>query len=235
VTGSVQPPPVGGSDLVGDAGVVTAEGFAAIAPGTPMITAAVDLRPGAAAGAPLRIAERLGMTAGSDAPPAIVNLGRVRRIPYLVAGVVGALATLSLVHQMVGAVRRRRVDLAILRAFGATRRWLTGVVHWQATIITAVVLVIGIPLGTAAGNSIYRAFVDRTGARTDVVIPLGGILAAGLVLLMLANVAAAVPARRARRLPPDLLSCGGRDRVASPASIRSITTLASWSSSANAV
>lgn len=198
VTGLAQPPPVGSADRVGDAGLVTRSGLQRIAPGTPALTAAVNLRPGAGADTRRRIARRLGMGAGlGDPPAAIVNVRRVRHIPYLVAALVGALAALSLGHQMLVAVRQRRVDLAILRALGATRGWLSRVVHWQATIITVAVLAIGTLLGISAGNSIYRAFVARTGARADIVIPFGWILAIGLLLLILAHVAAAVSRFRA--------------------------------------
>ena len=72
-----------------------------------------------------------------DTPSEVVNLGRVRDVPFLVASIVGALAVLSLGHQMIVAVRRRRRDFAILRALGVAPRWLTSVVHWQATMVTA--------------------------------------------------------------------------------------------------
>lgn len=203
VTGTVQPPPVGGSDLVGDAGVVTMQAFGRIAPDTPMNTAVIDLAPGAPADIRQRIAEATGMRAGpTDPPPGVTNLGRVRSIPFLVAAVVGALAMLSLGHQLLIAVRRRRLDLAVLRALGTSRRGLTGVIHMQASIVTLAVLVVAVPLGIAAGTTAYRPYVDRIGARPDLVVPLWWVLATAAALLVLANVVSAVPARRARRSSP---------------------------------
>lgn len=203
VTGTVQPPPVGGSDLVGDAGVVTMQAFGRIAPDTPMNTAVIDLAPGAPADIRQRIAEATGMRAGpTDPPPGVINLGRVRSIPFLVAAVVGALAMLSLGHQLLIAVRRRRLDLAVLRALGTSRRGLTGVIHMQASIVTLAVLVVAVPLGIAAGTTAYRPYVDRIGARPDLVVPLWWVLATAAALLVLANVVSAVPARRARRSSP---------------------------------
>jgi len=203
VTGTVQPPSVSGADVVGDAGVVTAEGFRRVAPSQPMDSAVIDLTPGAPADTRKRIAAATGMSAGQvDPPPAVINIRRVRSIPFLVAALVAAFAMLSLGHQLLVAVRRRRLDLAVLRALGASRRIVTGVIHVQATIVTGAVLLVAIPLGVAAGAAISRPFVDRIGARNDLVVPVGWILASAAGLLVMANLVAAVPARRARRTPP---------------------------------
>ena len=77
---------------------------------------------------------------------------------------------------------------------------MRGVVHWQATVITALAVVIAIPAGVAAGSWLFRPYVDRIGARDDIAIPLAWLGAATLTLLVLANVMAAVPARRTRAL-----------------------------------
>jgi hypothetical protein len=87
---------------------------------------------------------------------------------------------------------------------GATPRWLTGVVHWQATIITATVLGVALPTGGAIGRLLYRAFVEHVGARTDVIVPLAWLGITVLTLLTLANLVAAVPARTTSRNAPAL-------------------------------
>ena len=58
VTGTVQPPPVSGADVVGDAGVVTNAGFRRVAPHQPKDTAVIDLAPGAPADTSRRIRRR---------------------------------------------------------------------------------------------------------------------------------------------------------------------------------
>lgn len=195
VTGIALVPPVGGADALGRAGLVSRRGFLALDPSATMSVAALRLSTDDAARA--RLADLLGTPTGpTDPPPAIGNLRRVRSIPFMVAAVVGALALLSLGHLMVVAVRRRRHDLAILQALGATSRWLTGALLWQATITTAVVLVVAAPVGSALGGALYRGFVDRVGARTDVVVPLGWLALSLAGLMGLANLIAAVPARR---------------------------------------
>jgi putative ABC transport system permease protein len=191
------------SDLVGRNALVTAEGLRRLDPDDGMSSAVFDLAPGAPADAADRLSERLGLAVGPvDAPSDIVNLDRVRAVPFLVAATVGALAMLTLGHVMLVAVRRRHRDVAVLRALGATRRWVGGVVHWQATLITALAVAVAIPTGVAAGALLYRPYAEDIGARPDVSVPLVWIAAASFGLLVVANVAAAVPARRARRATP---------------------------------
>jgi hypothetical protein len=203
VTGLALLPPVGGANSLGQAGLVTRGGFLAIDPSATMNTAAIKIAPNAAPGAVNRIVALTGSSSGHlDPPSVILNLHRVRNIPFLVASAVGALAILSLGHLMIVAVRRRRRDLAILRAMGATPGWLTGVVHWQASIITATVLAVAIPGGSALGRLLYRVFVENVGARTDTTVPLAWLGATLVALLALANVVAAVPARRTSRDAP---------------------------------
>jgi ABC-type lipoprotein release transport system permease subunit len=122
---------------------------------------------------------------------------------------VGLLVVLSLGHLMLVAVGRRRHDFAVLRAVGASRGWLTSVVHWQATAITAVVLGISVPLGSLAGASLYRRYVDHLGARPSSILPLGQMGLVLAALLVLANGVAAVAARRVRRdVPSTTLAAG---------------------------
>lgn len=203
VTGVALVPPVGGVDGVGNGGLVTKAGFVAIDPSATPNTGAIRIAAGAGPGAAKRIGALLGARVGGiDPPPAIVNLDRVRTIPFLLAGAVAALAVLSLGHVMVVAARRRRRDIAILRSLGATPRWVTAVVHWQATLTAAAVLVVALPIGTALGRSIARSFVDRLGAATDSVVPVAWLAGTILILLVLANLVAAVPARRSARDAP---------------------------------
>jgi FtsX-like permease family len=124
------------------------------------------------------------------------------RSPYLVAAVAGVLALLNLAHHLILSTRRRRRDLAVLRALGADRGWVTDVVHWQASLFTIVVVALGAPIGIAAGRVVYRTFVDRIGAVDTVTLPFGlyALTLAGLVAL--ANVMAAHSAHRARHQSP---------------------------------
>lgn len=200
VTGIALVPNVSGADKVGSNLLVTAAGLTAIDSSAAMRAAALDFAPGAPAGASRRLGAAIRSQVGQNDPPgAIVNVRRVRNIPALVAAAVGALALLSLGHLMIVSVRRRRRDLAVLRALGATPRWRTGVIHWQATITATLVLLVAIPVGAAAGGSLYFRFVDKVGADPNPSYPLLWFLAALVGVLALANLVAAGPARRVRR------------------------------------
>jgi putative ABC transport system permease protein len=174
------------------------EGLRRIDPDATLGSAAVRLRPGATTDVVQRLAGETGVTAAPfDPPTTVLNLARVRSTPFLVAIALGALGVMSITHQLILSARRRRRDLAVLRALGADRRWVSGVLHWQATVLVSAVVVLAAPLGIALGRGVYQAFIDRIGAGYDTSIPyalLGTVLVA---LLVLGNVAAAVPARRA--------------------------------------
>ena len=109
---------------------------------------------------------------------------------------------MTMLHALYTSIRSRRVDVAIMKSLGANRQWITRVVHSQATLLTVVPLVIGLPLGVLAGARLFHAFVDRIGALPDPTIPT---VAIALGALAVANLAALLPARRARRLPPATL------------------------------
>jgi putative ABC transport system permease protein len=205
ITGLAVLPGVEGGDGVGEGGLVTFDGIRRLDPSAAPTAAAIRLRPGASPDvAAQRLSANTGMAVGPgfDRPSVIVNVARARPIPYLVAAVAGVLALLNLAHHLILSARRRRRDLAVLRALGADRGWVTGVVHWQASLFTIVVVALGAPIGIAAGRVVYRTFVDRIGAVDTVTLPFGlyALTLAGLVAL--ANVMAAHSAHRARHQSP---------------------------------
>jgi hypothetical protein len=197
VTGLVVVPPVEGLDGVGQGAVVTMGGLRHVDPEVTPSSAAVTLRNGAPEGT----AQRLGL-GGSDRPGVITNLARIRFIPYLLAGLVGALAVLTVVHVMITSVLRRRRDLALLRSLGADDPWITRAVHWQATSFSLVPLALGLPLGLIAGRLVFRLFADSVGAVPSASFPYALLIAVIAAFVVLANAVAAVPAHRARRLAP---------------------------------
>lgn len=198
VTGLVVVPPVEGVDGVGQGAVVTMAGLERADPEATPSAAGVKLRPGAPAGT----AERLGLGPGTLHPIVIANVARIRSIPFLLAGVVGVLAVLTVAHVMATSVHHRRRDLAVLRSLGADRRWITRVVHWQATSFSLVPLALGIPLGLIAGRLVFRMFADGIGTVPSASLPYAVLIAISITCLALANAVAAVAAFRARHLSP---------------------------------
>lgn len=201
VTGLAVIPGVEGGDGMGEGGVVTVEGLRRIDPDAGLGGAAIDLRPGAPADTAVRLSEATGRAIGQlDQPSTVVNLERIRSIPYLVAVTLGVLALLSLVHQLLVSAHRRRRDMAVLRAIGASRRWVSEVVHWQASTFALAVLALATPIGIILGRAVARVFLDRLGAADDISVPLALLAVTLPVLLVLANLVAALPARQARHV-----------------------------------
>jgi ABC-type antimicrobial peptide transport system permease subunit len=86
------------------------------------------------------------------------------------------------------------------------RRQVAAVVTWQATAVVLVGMVVGVPLGIAAGKVAWRLFASNVG-----VVPVEVVQAVPLILLAAAvlaatNLLAILPALRAARShPADLL------------------------------
>jgi hypothetical protein len=208
VVGIAVVPTIGGNDGVGRGAIVTADALPRLRVEPTTVMAAIELRDGVSLEtARQRIRELVGATPGpQDVPSSILNVSRVRRIPVLLAAMLGALGLVTLVHALIVSIQNRRRDLAVLRALGADRVWLARLVHWQASVLTVLPLIPGIPLGLVAGAVVFRAFTDRIGALPDPAFPFVAMAAIALALIVVANVAAVVPARRARRmLPAELL------------------------------
>jgi hypothetical protein len=138
-------------------------------------------------------------------PAEIVNYKSMGTMPVILAGGVAAGAVAALALALLASVRRRRRDLALLKTLGFTRRQLAGAVAWQATVVAVVGLVIGMPLGIAAGRWLWTLFAHQLSAVPDPVIPASSIALAALAALILANLVAALPGLQAARTPAALL------------------------------
>jgi predicted lysophospholipase L1 biosynthesis ABC-type transport system permease subunit len=177
---------------------VTADGLRRLDPEAQMSVAAARLRPGAD-GALAEIEQELGLALGLPSPSSeVLNIDRVRSTPFLVAGALALLVTLSLAHQLLTSARRRRRDLAVLRVLGAGGSWVTGALHWQVTVLAAAVAAVAVPLGVGGARLVYEPFIDRLGARTDLSVPYRWMALAVAGVVLLGNAMALVPARRTR-------------------------------------
>ena len=166
VTGLAVIPGIEGMEGVGQDAVVTIGGLRRLSPEAQPNAAGISFREGA----PADTAQRYGVGQNSE-PGVIVNLARIRAIPFLLALLVGLLAVLTVVHVMVTSVHNRRRDLAVLRSLGADGRWITRAVHWQATAFAMVPLVLGTPIGLIAGRKVFEALADSLGAVPDPSFP----------------------------------------------------------------
>jgi hypothetical protein len=134
-------------------------------------------------------------------PAEIVNYKSMGAMPAILAGGLAAGAVAGLGLTLIASVRRRRRDFALLKTLGFTRRQLAAAVAWQATAVAVVGLVVGVPLGIAAGRWLWLAFARELSAVPDPVVPAGSVVLAAVAALVLANLVAALPGRAAARTP----------------------------------
>jgi len=103
--------------------------------------------------------------AGFDAAPPetgadVTNLSHVRSLPYLLAGFLIVLGLGAVAHALMTVSQRRARELAVLRAVGLTPRQAAACVGWQAVVVAAVALLIGVPLGLVIGREAWRRVAD---------------------------------------------------------------------------
>jgi len=138
----------------------------------------------------------------ADLPQDVAYLHNVRTLPAALAGFLALLGVAALAHVLATAVRRRRHDLAVLQAMGFRPRQAASCVLWQATTVAVVAIVLGVPLGVAAGRWSWRWVADATPLLYVAPVAALAIALAVPAALLLANAIAALPARRAARLRP---------------------------------
>jgi hypothetical protein len=131
-------------------------------------------------------------------PVEIDGYRNVRRLPLTIGLVLVLLLVATLTHVLVSTMRRRRGDLAILRALGCTTRNLVSILRWQSAVLTAAGIVIGIPLGLIANHLAWNAFTSQLGIAPGTVSPIAAIGAGAAGLLLLALLLATIVGRRAR-------------------------------------
>jgi ABC-type lipoprotein release transport system permease subunit len=133
-------------------------------------------------------------------PSEIAQVRNVRVLPLALGVFLGVLAVGATAHTLATAVRRRRHDVAVLRALGITRRQSRLIVVTQATTIAVVGLLFGVPLGVALGRAVWRAVAHLTPLQYVPPIATLALALAGPAALLVGSLLAALPARRAARL-----------------------------------
>lgn len=161
------------------------------------------------------VLERLGAFVGSSAPfnlydsvdrPAeIVDYRSLGDTPIELGVVLSAGALVALGLTLLSSVRRRRRDIALLKALGFSRRQVIATIAVQSTIAVGLGAFIGLPIGIVVGRSLWDLFANSIHAVPDVVIPTSTLLFIALVALILANLIAALPARVAAKTSPAIL------------------------------
>ncbi len=87
------------------------------------------------------------------------------------------------------------------KSLGFTRRQVVVAVTSEATVLGIVALAIGIPLGVIVARWGWRIIAEGLGVAAEASIPIGVVVWSIVGVLVVANLAAAVPGWRAGRIP----------------------------------
>lgn len=146
-------------------------------------------------------AQEVANIAKGDRPDEFGRLDEVGPLPWFLALYLGLLAVMATASLLVGAVRRRRHDIAILRATGLDRAGVRGIVLTQSFIVSLLGLLVGIPCGVVVGRLVWRAVAQDLGVAVETSVPVLSVaLLAGAVIVVDALVSL-IPAYRAARAP----------------------------------
>ena len=191
--------PEGVSNELGKGAAMTFQAYRRLDPAATVSTFEARIAPEGERDATLARLERRFVVPAPAPPRTVADFGGVRDLPIVVSALLAAIAAASLAHTLVTAVRRRRRHLAVLKTLGFDRRQLLATVAWQAATLVAVGLVVGLPLGIAAGRWGWYLFAEQIGVVPEPVTPIPTILLVVPATFLLAIVVAALPAWSAAR------------------------------------
>jgi hypothetical protein len=140
-----------------------------------------------------------GDTYRPQVPEALVNFGESANFPLMLGAVLALGGIAALAYLLIASVARRRSESALLKALGFVRRQTVAVVFWQASAVAVIGIVIGLPLGAAVGQAIWRVFAFDLGMVAVPVVPGWDLVALAAGVLVAANALAVVPAVAAAR------------------------------------
>jgi hypothetical protein len=190
---------------------LTAEGLDRIEQSFKFHFADVTLRDGADVDAAIKrineeVATSLGLPDGTEivgprsVPSRAAELERIGRLPLFLAAFLALLAVTAVGHAVATAVRRRRHDLAVLRALGLTRGQTRRIALVQATVLALIGVIVGVPLGVALGRSLWSSVAESTPVLHVAPVAVLALALIAPVAIALANLLAAWPSHRAARL-----------------------------------
>ena len=133
-------------------------------------------------------------------PAEIVSSDQVGTAPLLLAIGLAICAAISLLIVLTTSVRTHRRDLAVLTALGFTRQQRAATLMWHSTVVIAIGLLIGVPIGAVVGREFWYVFAERIDVVAPAVAPWRVSAFIVLAAVIVAIVAASGPARAAQRM-----------------------------------
>lgn len=97
-----------------------------------------------------------------------LDLAQVRNLPIAVAAMLALLAVGVVAQVIVGSTHARRSELGVLRALGLRPRQIRMAIVVQAMAVSGAVLIVGLPVGIAAGRQIWTTFALSLGTKPEI-------------------------------------------------------------------
>jgi ABC-type lipoprotein release transport system permease subunit len=165
--------------------------------------AVVNLRPGPGRASTMA---KLESAYGNGAsvpvvPSALVNFGQSSDLPLVFGLAVALFGAATLLHFLLVSVTRRRRDTGVLKTLGLLGRQVRAIVLFQARAVVVVAIIVGLPLGIAAGRLAWNITASGFGVISEVVVPIWPLVAIALGSLAVGNLLALVPGEMSSRLP----------------------------------
>jgi hypothetical protein len=192
--------PAYNGDALGRGAALTADGLAKLAAADPFDELGLSTAGGVDAS---RVADDLASDyeiGRAELPRDVANLAEIDRVPLLLALFLAALGGATLAHTIAVTVRRRRPDLAAVRAMGFTPRQSVTAVLVMAMVIAVAGAVLAVPLGLALGSTVWKLVADGASLVDDARVPWVAASLAVPTALIVALALAAVPAGRSGRV-----------------------------------
>jgi len=124
----------------------------------------------------------------------------VLNVVYALLAVAIVIALTGIANTLSLSIHERGRELGLLRAVGQTRRQLRAMVRYESMLVAAFGAAGGVGLGAFLGWGVVRALDARADIATFSLplLPLAGVLVAGVLVGVVAGI---VPAWRASRVP----------------------------------
>jgi ABC-type lipoprotein release transport system permease subunit len=132
-------------------------------------------------------------------PTDLVNFGEAVNFPLIFGLIVVLFGVATLLHMLLSSLNRRQREMGLLKSLGFVRRQIALSVSWQTTTVAVIGIVLGVPLGIAAGRIVWDAFASNLGVAAEPVLTAWVVASIAAATLVVANLLAVGPALAASR------------------------------------
>lgn len=153
-------------------------------------------------GEPLDLEAAVVMVDRPQRPDALYGYDSTTTVRQILALLLAGLTVASVAIGLAAGARSARRELAVLRTLGFTRTQTRSVLHLHGALVAAAALLLGVPVGLAAGRIGWQAFAAHLGVATDPTTPLLVVATTALLVVTACLTLTVPPALAAVRRDP---------------------------------